>query len=161
MHPEPAPVLVSACLAGWACRFDQRSKTNHEVQALVDRGHAVAVCPEVSGGQDTPRRPAEIVGGDGADVLDGRARVVDDQGRDVTDAYLAGAAEAVARARELGATRAVLKERSPSCGLREIYDGTFTGARRAGEGVTAVALRRAGVDVRTEADLQQGAQPEG
>jgi uncharacterized protein YbbK (DUF523 family) len=143
-------MIVSACLAGCACRFDGRAKPVAEVQQLVERGQAVAVCPEVAGGLDTPRRPAEISGGDGGDVLDGRARVVDDAGCDVTEAHLAGAAEAVRAARAAGAETAVLKDNSPSCGSRQRYDGTFTGTRRAGQGVTAAALRRAGVAVRSE-----------
>lgn len=150
MSAEPRPVLVSACLAGCACRFDGRAKPDAAVQQLVERGRAVTVCPEVAGGLDTPRRPAEIVGGDGGDVLDGRARVVDDAGRDVTDAYLAGAAEAVRAARATGAETAVLKDGSPSCGSRQRYDGTFSGTPRSGQGVTAAALRRAGVAVRSE-----------
>lgn len=153
MSTEDAPLLVSACLAGCACRFDGRAKPQPQVQRLVERGGAVAVCPEVAGGLDTPRRPAEIVDGDGDDVLDGRARVVDDTGCDVTDAHLDGAAEAVRAAREAGAREAVLKEGSPSCGPSERYDGTFSGVRRLGQGVTAAALRRAGVAVRSEADL--------
>lgn len=153
MSTEQAPLLVSACLAGCACRFDGRAKPQPHVQALVDDGAAVAVCPEVAGGLDTPRRPAEIVGGDGDDVLDGRARVLDDTGRDVTAAHLDGAAEAVRAAREAGAAEAVLKDGSPSCGSTERYDGTFNGVRRPGQGVTAAALRRAGVVVRSEADL--------
>lgn len=153
MSTENEPVLVSACLAGCACRFDGRAKPQPQVQSLVDGGAAVAVCPEVAGGLGTPRRPAEIVGGDGDDVLDGRARVIDDTGRDVTDAHLQGAAEAVRAARAAGAREAVLKEGSPSCGPTERYDGTFSGVRRPGQGVTAAALRRVGVAVRSEADL--------
>lgn len=159
MSTETQPVLVSACLAGCACRFDGRAKPQPQVQALVERGEAVAVCPEVAGGLGTPRRPAEIVGGDGDDVLDGRARVVDDTGRDVTEAHLAGAEAAVRAAREAGAAEAVLKERSPSCGSSERYDGTFSGTRRPGQGVTAAALRRAGVAVRSEAEPAPGGAP--
>lgn len=151
MSAASRPVLVSACLAGCACRFDGRSKTDGDVAARVERGEAVAVCPEVAGGLGTPRRPAEIVGGDGGDVLDGRARVVDDTGRDVTDAHLAGAAEAVRAAEEAGVEAAILKDGSPSCGSSQRYDGTFSGTRRPGQGVTAAALRRAGVAVRSEA----------
>lgn len=150
MSAQRPAVLVSACLAGCACRFDGRAKPAAEIQQLVQRGEAVTVCPEVAGGLGTPRRPAEIVGGDGADVLDGRARVVDDTGRDVTEAHLAGAAEAVRAARAAGAEAAVLKDGSPACGSRQRYDGTFSGTRRSGQGVTAAALRRAGVAVRSE-----------
>lgn len=116
---------------------------------MVRQGSAVAVCPEVAGGLGTPRRPAEIVGGDGRDVLDGRAGVVDDAGADVTEAFVAGARRALELARRSGATIAVLTDKSPSCGPGEIYDGTFSGTRRTGIGVTAALLARHGIDVRT------------
>ncbi|MQA84678.1 MAG: DUF523 domain-containing protein [Streptosporangiales bacterium] len=144
------PVLVSACLAGAPCRYNARSKASDEVTDLVRRGGAVAVCPEVVGGLGVPRRPAEIVGGDGDDVLDGRARVVDDCGNDVTDAFLSGAERALDLARRAGAKTAVLTDRSPSCGSREIYDGTFGGTRRPGIGVTAALLARHGIEVRSD-----------
>lgn len=145
-------------MAGWACRFDGRAKTHDGVVEQVDAGDAVPVCPEMAGGLGSPRRPAEIVGGDGEDVLDGRARVVDDRGRDVTDAVLAGAYQALAVAQAEGVTEAVLKDGSPSCGSQEVYDGSFTGTRRPGEGVTAALLRRHGVAVVSEHDepLQGG-----
>lgn len=146
-------VLVSACLAGYRCRFDGRSCPADAVAELVASGRAVPVCPEVDGGLPTPRLPAEIAGGDGADVLDGRARVLSADGRDITAAYLAGAQAALAKARAAGATRALLKARSPSCGCGEIYDGSFSGGRRAGDGVTAALLRRAGITVQSEQDL--------
>lgn len=139
-------------MAGWACRFDGRAKTADDVVEAVGAGEAVPVCPEMVGGLGSPRRPAEIVGGDGEDVLDGRARVVDDQGHDVTEEVLAGAHRALAVAQAEGVTEAVLKDGSPSCGSREVYDGSFTGTRRSGEGVTAALLRRHGVTVVSEHD---------
>lgn len=139
-------------MAGWACRFDGRAKTDTGVVEQVDAGEAVPVCPEMAGGLGSPRRPAEIIGGDGEDVLDGRARVVDDRGCDVTDAVLAGAYQALAVAQAEEVTEAVLKDGSPSCGSREVFDGSFTGTRRPGEGVTAALLRRHGVAVVSEHD---------
>jgi uncharacterized protein YbbK (DUF523 family) len=123
------------------------------VQQLADEARLVPVCPEVIGGLTTPRDAAELVGGDGAGVLDGTARVVTAAGDDVTAAYLRGAAAAVDLARAAGATRAVLKARSPSCGADTVYDGTFSRTRRAGSGVTAAALRSAGIDVISDEDL--------
>lgn len=140
---------MSACLAGVPCRYDARSKTSDEVAELVQGDAAAVVCPEMAGDLSVPRRPAEIVGGDGDDVLDGRARVVDDHGRDVTAAFLAGAEQALEQAQRVGARTAVLTDRSPSCGSREIYDGTFAGARRPGIGVTAALLVRHGIEVRS------------
>lgn len=115
-------------------------------------GHARLVCPEVDGGLATPRPAAEIVGGDGHDVLDGLARVLTIDGEDVTDAFVRGADIAVRAAVEAGAKRAVLKARSPSCGCGRTYDGTFSGVLRTGDGVTAAALRRSGIHVVTEED---------
>jgi uncharacterized protein YbbK (DUF523 family) len=108
---------------------------------LERAGLAVLACPEAEGGLGTPRPAAEIAGGTGEDVLDGRARVVTCDGVDVTAAYLAGARIAVERATAHGCTRAILKARSPSCGCTGVYDGTFSHALRPGDGVTAAAHR--------------------
>jgi uncharacterized protein YbbK (DUF523 family) len=101
----------------------------------------------------TPRPPAEIVGGDGDAVLDGRARVVTRAGTDVTAAYIAGAHRALRTAVRAGVELAVLKARSPSCGANGVYDGTFSRTLTDGEGVTAALLRRNGIRVVTEEDL--------
>ncbi|MDP9068224.1 MAG: DUF523 domain-containing protein [Actinomycetota bacterium] len=150
---QPGPVLVSACLAGRACRFDGSSNKDDEVSRLVAEGRAVLVCPEEDGGLGTPRPAAEIIGGDGHDVLAGRARVVTRAGRDVTEAYVLGAELALEAARREGATTAILKGRSPSCGKGCIYDGTFSRTATAGDGVTAALLIQAGIDVVTEEEI--------
>lgn len=142
------PVLVSACLHGVPCRFDGRGKASAAVADAVGDRRPVTFCPEVAAGLPTPRRPAEIVGGDGHDVLDGRARVVDDTGHDVTDAFVDGARRALDAARRAGCTEALLMPRSPSCGRGTVYDGTFTGELREGDGVTAALLERHGIRVR-------------
>jgi len=144
------PILVSACLAGRACRFDGAANPDDEVGRLVADGRALLVCPEEDGGLGTPRPPAEIVGGDGHDVLDGRARVVTHAGDDVTDAYLAGARIALQTARRAGVRTAILKVRSPSCGAGCVYDGSFTRTLRTGDGVTAALLQANGIEVRTD-----------
>lgn len=148
--PVGEPVLVSACLAGRRCRFDGSANPDDEVASLVAEGRAVLVCPEVDGGLGTPRPPAEIQGGDGHDVLAGRARVVTGEGRDVTAEYVKGAERALRAAEEAGASVAILKSRSPSCGCGAIYDGSFTRTKRAGDGVTAALLRESGIDVVSE-----------
>lgn len=102
-------------------------------------------CPELSGGLGLPRPPAEIHGGTGEDVLDGRARVLDREGGDVTRAFVAGAEASLALARACGASEAFLAANSPSCGAGEIYDGSFSGARVEGDGVAAALFRRNGI----------------
>ena len=151
--PSEGPILVSACLAGRACRFDGTGAYEDEVARLVSEGRAVLVCPEVDGGLGTPRPAAEIQGGTGADVLKGRARVVTGNGRDVTDQYLKGAKRALEVARTTGARAAILKARSPSCGKGAVYDGTFTRTLHDGDGVTAALLRAEGLDIATEEDI--------
>ena len=141
-------VLACACLAGIPCRYDGRSRPDPEIVAMAAAGKALLACPECLGGLEIPREPSEIVGGTGTDVLDGRARVMSESGRDVTGAYLAGA-EAfadIAAAEQVG--EVVLKAKSPSCGLTQIYDGTHTGTLRGGMGVAAALLTRRGVRVR-------------
>lgn len=144
-------ILVSACLIGTKCRYDGGSFEQYpELAALVAKGEAIPVCPEELGGLPTPRPPAELVGGDGADVLNGAARIVREDGTDVTDAFLAGAEAAARIAQAHGATRAVLKARSPSCGCATVYDGTFSGRVIPGQGVTAARLRAMGVSITDE-----------
>lgn len=149
-------ILVSACLAGEAVRYDGRHCLQESIAKLVAQGKAVMVCPEVMGGLPTPREPAEIVGGTGEDVLDGRAKVIDRTGKDVTAMYLQGAYAALELARKWSATRIVLKENSPSCGSSAIYDGSFSGQKVPGLGVTAALLRREGFDVVSEEALAAG-----
>lgn len=142
--------IVSACFAGINCRYDRKNNKIEEIRKLVREGKAIPVCPEQMGGLPTPRNPAEIVGGDGDDVLDGKAKVIDRQGNDVTQQFVEGAREALAMAKAVGAKEAVLKERSPSCGSCMIYDGTFRKSKKEGSGVTAALLRRHGIQVVSE-----------
>jgi len=151
--PPPLPaVLVSACLCGVACNHEGRAARRDVRAELAGRFRVIPVCPEVVGGMTTPRVAAEIVGGTGDDVLAGTARVVDREGADVTAAYVRGATQAVDLARVAGVDRAVLKARSPSCGSTTVYDGTFSRTQQPGAGVTAAALRAAGVVVTSEDD---------
>lgn len=144
---DKPPLLVSACLLGVACNHEGRGSWRAVMKELGLRYRLVPVCPEVLGGLTTPRPAAEVQGGDGDDVLSGVARVVNVEGGDVTAAYRRGAEAAVAVARAVGVTRAVLKARSPSCGSSAVYDGTFSRHLVAGQGVTAAALRAAGIEV--------------
>jgi uncharacterized protein YbbK (DUF523 family) len=135
-------VLVSACLLGVHCRYDASTNPAADLVARLGGGRIVPVCPEQLGGLATPRPPAHLEGGDGDAVLDGRARVVTDAGVDVTDQYVRGAAEVLRLARAYGARRAILKERSPSCGCATVH---CDGALRPGTGVTASLLQRDGI----------------
>ena len=138
-------ILVSHCLLGEPCRYDGASRLDRQVLELHRAGHnLIPVCPEVLGGLDTPRAPAEL-------QPDGR--VVNEDGEDVTAAYRAGAEAALKIARETGCTLAVLKARSPSCGCGEVYDGTFTHTLKGGWGVAARLLMEAGITVMDEEDL--------
>ncbi|MDT3429250.1 uncharacterized protein YbbK (DUF523 family) [Paenibacillus forsythiae] len=128
-----------------------------KIQKLAGENKAVLVCPEVMGGCPTPREPAEIVFGTGEDVLDGRAKVIDRSGREVTELFVEGAYKALETARKHNATLIVLKENSPSCGSGMIYDGHFSGNKIPGEGVTAALLRREGFKVISEQEFASGA----
>lgn len=143
-------ILISACLAGFNVRYNGTNSLDEKIQKLVLENKAVTVCPELMGGFSTPREPAEIVGGDGQDVLDGNATVVERSGRDVTDLYLKGAYATLQKALEVGATHVILKEYSPSCGSAQIYNGEFNGTKLAGEGVTTALLRRNNIIMLTE-----------
>lgn len=154
-------LLVSACLLGLPTAYDGRGRAVVELIALAARGCVVPICPEMAGGLPVPRPPAEIVGGSGEDVLEGRARVVTVEGRDVTAAYLRGAEKALETARRFGIQRAVLKERSPSCGTSLVYDGTHSGRLVPGQGVTAARLRRAGIKVVSEESLKPSSKKHG
>ncbi|WP_332695642.1 DUF523 domain-containing protein [Halalkalibacter lacteus] len=147
-------IVVSSCLAGLNVRYNGTHCLNEKIHQLVDdEKKAVTVCPELLGGFSTPREPAEITGGDGYDVLDGKAKVIDQSGNDVTELYLRGAYTAFQMVKELNATLVVLKENSPSCGSSMIYDGGFNGTKIAGDGVTSALLKRNKIQVISEEQL--------
>ncbi|KKO50815.1 DUF523 domain-containing protein [Paenibacillus sp. DMB20] len=148
-------ILVSSCLAGMEVRYNGTHSLNETIRELIEQNKAVTVCPELLGGFSTPREPAEIIGGDGDDVLDGTAKVIERSGRDVTDMYIQGANAALRKARELEASAVVLKEYSPSCGSAMIYNGRFANEKVAGNGVTAALLKRHGIKVISEEQLAE------
>ena len=136
-------ILVSACLLGENCKY---SGGNNYNQAVCDfaRGHQVVpVCPEVLGGLPTPRCPAEIVQG----------VVTNKDGINVDREFRAGAAKALAIAKENGVELAILQSRSPSCGVKEIYDGSFCGKKIKGQGVFAKLLTMHGIKVLDAEDV--------
>lgn len=145
-----AKILVSACLMGHAVRYDGQAKVL--VHPALDRwreeGRLVTICPEMSAGMPVPRLPAEIEPGiSGADILSGNGRVLESNGRDVTEEFRQAAQNALALAIETGCTHALLIDGSPSCGSGFIYDGSFSGRRQQGQGVTAALLKANGIQV--------------
>jgi len=147
-------ILISACLLGEPVRYDGVSKplVHPLIDELNERGRLVPFCPEVAGGLPTPRPPAEISGGDGRQVIGQAARVMTREA-DVSRAFVLGARAALDLALEQGITIALLKERSPSCGSSFIYDGSFSGTRIKGMGVTTALLRENGILVFSENDI--------
>ena len=141
-------ILISHCFLGEPCRYDGASRLDRQIIELHRAGHnLIPVCPEILGGLDVPRSPAEL-------QPDGR--VVTQDGQDVTAAYRAGAERVLKIARENDCTLAILKARSPSCGCGEVYDGTFTHTLKGGWGVAARMLAEAGIEVMDEEHLQAG-----
>ena len=130
-------MIVSACLAGLPCRYDGKAKPCAEVMELVRSGKAIPLCPEQLGGLPTPRPPCEIRAG----------RVMDRDGADQTEAFRRGAEAVLAAVQACGATEALLQNRSPSCGLGWIYDGTFSRKLVQGSGITAQMLAENGIQV--------------
>lgn len=142
---EKETVLVSACLMGVCCRYDGGGKTLAALPRLMERYHLLPVCGEVMGGLPTPRIASERVG----------ERVLNRAGEDVTAEFRRGAEEVLRLAQLYGARRALLKEKSPSCGSGRIYDGSFTGTLREGWGVTAERLRDHGIEVYGESRVEE------
>jgi uncharacterized protein YbbK (DUF523 family) len=142
-------LLISACLLGVQCRYDGGGVLLPEAEALRDRFQLIPVCAEIYGGLPTPRVPAELRDG----------RVVTRDGRDVTAEFRRGAEEILRLARFFDCHRALLKARSPSCGVGTIYDGTFSGTRTAGNGVLARLLLDEGLELYTEDQVSQLLKP--
>ncbi|OAV57358.1 purine-nucleoside phosphorylase [Rhizobium sp. WYCCWR10014] len=151
-------ILVSACLMGHAVRYDGRAKPllHPVIEKWRVEGRLVTICPEMSAGMAVPRAPAEIGhGATGEDVLAGKADVIELTGGNVTAEFLQAADNAVALATAAGCRYALLIDGSPSCGSSFIYDGTFSGRRQAGNGVTAAALKAAGVEVFSDREIER------
>jgi uncharacterized protein YbbK (DUF523 family) len=136
------PIMVSGCLLGICCRYDGSQSPSHSIIRFASSANIIPFCPEQLGGLPTPRHPAKIVGGDGRDVFSGKATVINDMGEDVTDAYKKGAEQALRVARLVRSTIALLREKSPSCGLTTPYCEKST---HSGMGVTAALFRRSGI----------------
>ncbi len=149
-------IVASACLLGVGCRYDGGSCPDQRLLHLFSQAKVIPVCPEQMGGLSTPRVPCEVRGGDGNGVLDGKATVVDRDGRDRSVEFLKGAEEAARICRLCKADIVVLKEGSPSCGVMRIADGSFSGGSRSGAGVTAARLVKEGFRVVSEHEFCRG-----
>lgn len=156
-HPK---LLVSACLLGQPVRYDGKSKSiaNPALEQLSSRNQIVAFCPEVAGGLPTPRPAAEIKFGDGFSVLDGHSKVETEQGEAITEQFLKGAKLALGLCQEHRINAAILTELSPSCGSREIYDGSFSRIKHAGVGVATALLTRHGIKVFNQFQITEAIQ---
>ncbi|MBI4493577.1 MAG: DUF523 domain-containing protein [Chloroflexi bacterium] len=149
--PQHPPRLVSACLAGLRCRYDGRARTDPRIVELVCRGEAIPVCPEQLGGLPTPREAAAFVD-------EALGRLETRSGQDVTPQFERGAEEVVRLARAVGAREAILKERSPSCGSRWVYQRQPDGTEQVvpGQGVAARRLQAEGLRLLSEEEVTGG-----
>lgn len=138
-------LLISACLLGVSCRYDGKSKPLSGIERLFEKYELVPVCAEIFGGLPTPRVPAEIRG----------EKVLTGDGRDVTAEYLKGAEEVLRLGKLFGTKKALLKERSPSCGSGTIHNGKFDGGLVPGFGKTAALLIENGFEVLGESEIEK------
>lgn len=145
--------IISACLCGVNCKYNGKNNLNERCLKLFKEGKAVLVCPEQLGGLTTPRKPVEL-DSSASEVVEGSGKAINSEGGDVTKNFLDGAYETLKIAKELGATKAILKEGSPSCGVNFVYDGTFTGNKIKGKGVTSYVLEQEGINVFSDEDLE-------
>ena len=136
-------ILVSACLLGINCKYNGENNFCEDIVRMGDKHTLIPVCPEQLGGLTTPREPSEICAG----------KVINKSGEDVTSQYKNGAQETLKIAKLCGCSVAVLKKRSPSCGIGEVYDGTFSKRLVSGMGITAQLLRSNGIEVYGEDEL--------
>lgn len=138
-------ILISGCLLGLKCRYDAKEKKLPEIEKLIESYNLIPICPEQLGGLPTPRIPAERV----------KDRVITQVGVDVTKEYRLGAEEALKIAKLYNCKKAILKEKSPSCGCGKIYDGTFSRNLIVGNGVTADLLLKNGIEVFGESEIDK------
>ena len=138
-------ILISACLLGMSCRYNGEGQIIPGTDKLMEKHHLVPICPEIYGGLSTPREPSEIKNG----------RVISKSGNDLTEYFERGAQEILALAKLYHCKYAILKERSPSCGYKEIYDGTFSGKIINGNGILAALLLKNGIVIIDETETDK------
>ena len=151
-------ILISACLLGQNVRYDGGNATiaHPLILKLKEENRLIPICPEVAAGASSPRPSSEIVGkGGGKAVLEGTAKVINRKGEDITALYSNGAKIALNTALKNDVKIAILKDGSPSCGSRKIYDGTFSGNKIDGKGITATLLSASGVMIFSEREIDE------
>ncbi len=143
------PIVISKCLLGESVRYNGTDLKLDKglLEAISEYYQIFSFCPEMEGGLPVPRDPAEIQGGDGEDVLCRKARVITTRGDDVTVEFICGAQKILDFCKDNCIKLAVLTERSPSCGSKNIYSGSFDGFKKEGAGVTAALLQKNGIRV--------------
>jgi len=152
-------VLVSACLMGERVRYDGAKVpcSSAILNSWKADGLIVPFCPEVAGNLPVPRPPAEIIKGTGTDILKKNTHVFNINGQDVTESFIKGAREALRLVKEMQVKLAILKDGSPSCGKTSIYDGSFSGSKRPGKGVTTALLEKNNINVFSENEIKKAA----
>lgn len=138
-------ILVSSCLVGKPCKYNGKSNYNERVVDFLMDKDFILICPETLGGLSAPRAPGEIRG----------ERVIDSEGKDLTSFFRQGAEIVLKKAREYEADLCILKESSPSCGVHTVYDGTFSGRKIKGQGLTARLLSENGFKIISEKDIDK------
>ncbi|MEG1870435.1 MAG: DUF523 domain-containing protein [Peptostreptococcaceae bacterium] len=144
--------LISACLCGVNCKYNGLNNYNKHCDDLLKNGKAILICPEQLGGLATPRVSSEM-NNSAEEILKRKGEIFTKDGRDVTEEFIKGAKEVIEIAKKLDIEGAILKEGSPSCGVNLVYDGTFTGNKIKGRGITAEILIQNGINVISENDL--------
>lgn len=139
---EEYEYAISACLCGICCRYDGKTKCIAEYKKLYDEKRAILICPEVMGGMPVPRTPCEIKSG----------RVINHDGEDMTEFFKKGARAALGLCQKYNVKKAILKQNSPSCGSKHIYDGSFSGCLIDGMGVTARLFSQSTIEIFSEKD---------
>lgn len=139
-------ILVSACLCGEKCRYNDSSVSNNVVDTLEQK-NIIKICPELLGGLLIPREPCEIVGGTANDVIRGNAKILGLSGKNYTKQYMRGVKEVIHITKKNNAKMAVLKQKSPSCGYGKVYNGEFSGKIIEENGILAEELLKMGIEI--------------
>jgi uncharacterized protein YbbK (DUF523 family) len=139
-------VLISSCIAGVKCRYDAASSYNENLLKKIGCNY-MHICPELLAGFKVPRKPCEIYGGTGDDVLAGNAKIIDQDGLDITGQMLVGIEKALQICLENKVTKAYLRAKSPTCGYNKIYDGSFSSTLKKGSGVFSALLIKNGIEI--------------